>query len=75
MFRTWKESGWATHTLCDAKNQTATVSIARGNGQTAIASTTLYSAGGTVFPFVHQTNATSFSAAGVRRAAVRAWSQ
>src|SRR3954468_6627246 len=25
--RTWKESGWATHTLCDAKSQTATVSI------------------------------------------------
>lgn len=43
--------------------QTATVSIARGNGQTAIASTTLYSAGGTMFPFVRQTNATNFSAA------------
>jgi hypothetical protein len=27
VFRTWKVSGWATHTLRDAKNQTATVSI------------------------------------------------
>src|SRR4051812_9131930 len=27
VFRTWKKSGWATHTLSDAKNQTATVSI------------------------------------------------
>lgn len=43
--------------------QTATVSIARGNGQTAIASTTLYSADGTVFPFVRQTNATTYEAA------------
>ena len=27
VFRTWKTSGWSTHTLADAKKRTATVSI------------------------------------------------
>src|SRR5215213_8366428 len=27
VFRTWKKSGWSTHTLADAKKRTATVSI------------------------------------------------
>jgi Transposase DDE domain len=27
VFRTWKQSGWSTHTLTDAKRRTATVSI------------------------------------------------